>query len=112
MHHVFLDCEDTGSIGDFEHTGQPAFWIDDGKITHHYLTRRNFDMEACQQWLGEWRAVMGQEAVVCFSGEFVQASDSDSHPSSPPGVQYYWIIDRMKSHAGEWSYFFRKNADE
>ena len=104
---VFMSCEDIGDIGDYNHTGQIDFWIKDGNNIHHYLTRRNFDIESCFDWIDEWKAVMSNEDIVCLSGDFIDTDNNDAQSSSPLGTHHYWIIDRMKSRHGEWSYFLR-----
>lgn len=103
---VFIGCDDiSDKFG--EDTAEAVFWIKNGENTHHYLTRRNFDMEACREWKTEWEAVLAGEYIVCLSGEFASIEKEDDHPSSPIGTHYYWIIDRMKSYHSEWSYFYR-----
>ncbi|MBI3555580.1 MAG: hypothetical protein HY074_04895 [Deltaproteobacteria bacterium] len=109
-HDVHVECDDISEdLG--EDTAEAVFWIKDGDHVHHYLTRRNFDLEACREWKEEWTAVLGSDDVVCLSGEFVGTESADEHPSSPAGSHFYWIIDRMKTHSKEWSYFHRGDAD-
>ena len=104
---VFIGCEDISADLGGEDTRQAVFWLKDGDEVHHYLTRRNFDLEACNGWKAKWEAVLAGEDVVCLSGEFINTENFDEHLLSPPGTQFYWIIDRMKSRHGEWSYFYR-----
>ena len=104
---IFIECNDITAKFDGEDTAAPVFWIKSESDIHHYLTRRNLDMEACQEWKAEWAAVLAGESVICLSGEFAGTEETDDHPSSPPGTHHYWIIDQMKSHHSEWSYFYR-----
>jgi hypothetical protein len=105
---VYINCDDVGDNGDFPHAGSADFWVKEGGITHHYMTRRDFSLDSCQRWVTEWKEVMRGEDVVCLSGDFLLRKDLPyGDTSSPAGSQYYWIIDRMKSNHAEWSYFFR-----
>lgn len=108
---IYIDCEDIGDVGDSKHTGQANFWIKEGNNIHHYLTRRNFDIEACHEWVNEWKSVINGEDVVCLSGNFIDMSEQDESSFSPIGIHYYWIIDRIKSRHGEWSYFYRGDTE-
>lgn len=104
----YIACDDISADFDGEDTASAVFWIRDGVNIHHYLTRRNFDLEACLEWRAEWENVLAGEDIVCLSGEFIDTDDHDDHPSSPRGSHYYWVIDRMKSRHREWSYFYRE----
>src|SRR3989338_951279 len=86
---IFLDCEDIGDSGYSEHTGQIVFWIKDGDNIHHYLTRRNFDMESCYEWMAEWQSVMAGEDIVCISGNYGGSETSSDRPIAPEGTHRY-----------------------
>jgi len=103
---VHLTCEDLGANDEYEHIGEATFWIKNGSDIHHFLTRRNFDLESCQEWATEWKEVMRDEEVVCLSGDYIENAGEEPSPALA-GNHYYWIIDRMKSRHGEWSYFYR-----
>lgn len=100
---ILLNCEEDEPI--------PDFWIRDGNNIHHYLTRRNFGMNACLEWLDEWKEVMRGEDAICLSGDFIGMEDEQNPKTSSVETHYYWIIDRMKSHHSEWSYFYRGNIE-
>ena len=103
---IYIDCENIGNVGDFQHAGLATFWIQDNENIHHYFTRRNFDIDTCRDWKDAWKNIVEGETTVCLSGNFIEMSREDE-PGSPTGTHYYWIIDRMKSPHGEWSYFLR-----
>jgi len=106
-HDVHLACEDAGWAVEHGAMGWVDFRIRTGNDVHHYYTRRNFSMDTCRDWLEEWRRIIDAEEIVCLSGDLLSIGASEDRPSGPPGMHHYWIIDRMKSHRGDWSYFHR-----
>lgn len=108
IHDVFMNCNDLTDAGDFEQTGEADFWIRDNNQVHHYITRRNFDMESCWGWIDEWISVMWNEEIVCLSGDFVGTEEEINSHTGKKEIHNYWIIDRMKSRHAEWSYFVRE----
>lgn len=110
---LFMDCKDDGPSDDFDHAASAVFWIKEkeGENFHNYLTRRNFSLEACHEWLHGWRHVIEGEDVVCLSGSFLSKDYWEGDDLTPPGMHSFWIIDRMKSRRGEWSYFYRAPHD-
>lgn len=82
----------SGEYGDF------TLLIKDRGETHEYTGRHNNDMAYCQSTKKAMLKVMTHEKIVCISGEFVHKDGQTSG----------WIIDRMKSRHGEWSWFERE----
>jgi hypothetical protein len=84
----------SGEYGDF------TLRIKDQDETHEYIGRHNGDMAECKAMRREILKVVAHEKIVCVSGDFI---DKVGQTSS-------WIIDRMKSHHGEWSWFQREKS--
>jgi hypothetical protein len=87
-----MSMDSTERYGDF------TLNIKDRGETHIYEGRHNGSMAECKAMKREMLKVMVHENTVCISGEFV---DKESQTSG-------WIIDRMKSRHGEWSWFQRE----
>jgi hypothetical protein len=105
---VHISCENLGPSNEYENIGEAKFWIRDRDQVHHYLTRRNFSLDDCEEWMKEWRDVIRGEDVVCLSGLFAGSDKGESGAESQDNIHSYWIIDRMKSYHSEWSYFSRE----
>jgi hypothetical protein len=70
---------------------------------YEYYTRRPWGFDACEETLSEWRNTLGSEAVVCISAT---VDEVDESPTAAPWRRItYGEINRMKGHAGKWSYF-------
>lgn len=70
---------------------------------YEYYTRRPWGADACEETLLGWQKTIGSEAVVCISASI---DEVDQTPSASPWSRItFGEINRMKSHAGEWSYF-------
>lgn len=104
---VFMDCEEGDVDEVLGRVGSAVFWIQSGEEFHNYMTRRNYDMETCHDYLQEWKQVTDGEDVVCLSGEFIEKGSYEGDAFTPAGTHSFWVIDRMKSRRGEWSYFDR-----
>lgn len=85
---IFLNCDKFNTYTE-ENLGFADFWIRDGKNIHHYLTRRNFEIDACVEWLDEWRKVMRGEDVICLSGDFIEMEDEQNPKTSSVETHYY-----------------------
>ncbi len=77
--------------------GEPTFWIKANGRIYHFGTRRNWDMAHCEDMKKDILWLMNSQSAVCISGTYVrQNSESE-----------YWILDRLKSPRGAWSWFAR-----
>ena len=101
-----ISCGDLHLETEQETFGEVDFQIINGNTVHHFLTRRNFEMEICGGWIQEWRLVIGNEDIVCISGEHL-SSEVLQDSQAEPLTHHHWLIDRMKSKNAEWSYFYR-----
>lgn len=99
---VKITCERLGPISSdpTERYGELTLIIKDRGETHKYQGRHNNDMATCKSTKREMLKVMAHEKIVCISGLF---ADNEDHTS-------WWIIDRMKSHHREWSWFEREKG--
>lgn len=98
----FVQCKSEGMMEPegFE-IGSSTFWVHANGKVFNFWTRRNFDLESCEERIMDWSNLMRNE-VVCFSGSYIEEDESGTH----------WIIDRMKTYTGEWSWFGRPGETE
>lgn len=100
----FFDCENLGDINyNYEDTqehwdiGQPTFWIKAGGEIYNFGTRRNWSIEHCSDMKKDILWLMQNEPVVCLSGRYLKPDETGNN----------WILDRVKTQKGAWSWFVR-----
>ncbi len=102
---VSIGCDSSDLDASDQPTAAPDFTIREGHWTHRLYTRRFFGLETCEEWVREWRAVVENEPVVCILGDPSFASEEEVRTPSDPRT--YWILHRIKTYHGQWSYFLR-----
>ena len=88
----------TMSMDSTERYGDFSLNIKDRGEAHIYEGRHNDSMAECKAMKSEMLKVVAHEKIDCISGLF---ADKEGNTSG-------WIIDRMKSRHGEWSWFQRE----
>ncbi len=78
--------------------GTMIFEVRAGGKNYEFGTRRNWSMNFCRETVSEIRAVMKGQKAVCFFANFISEKGNSSE----------WIIDRVKSKRGAWSWFARE----
>ena len=81
--------------------GANTFWIKANRKLYDFGTRRNRDIESCQDMVLDIRRIMENEPVVCIYASYIKSNEQGSE----------WIIDRVKTRKGEWSYFARPGEE-
>ena len=98
-----LDCENIGPLypGDEDEFAQSTFWIQAGGKIYDFGTRRNWDMEFCKNMVSDISKIITNEPVVCVYASYVGSTTKGSD----------WIIDRVKTTNGEWSWFGKSDEE-
>jgi hypothetical protein len=93
----FLGCENEGKpTGENWEIGSVTFWIKANGKKYDFGTRRNWDIGACRDMISEILKIMETQPIVCVSASYGKNQEGE-----------YWIIDRVKTKKGEWSWFGR-----
>lgn len=96
--HYFLNCEATGRMEpEGIDLGASTFWIHSRGHLYDLGTRRNRDIGACEDMTSDIKKLMTDEPVVCLYASYLDSTDEKSD----------WIIDRVKTRKGQWSWFAR-----
>lgn len=106
---IFMKCNDTGP-SDHEEEGQigdHTFRLRTGNQIFNFYTRHNGPLDACEEMVSDWRDVIIGEEIVCISASYVGTNLDPANEERSNILNSDWVIDRMKSRHGEWSWFVR-----
>lgn len=103
------DCEEmyyTEDLGEIGYSDSLRI-VSDGDL-YEFQTRRTHGHDVCAGYKKTWEELMPLSEVACFSAYYV---NEDNPNECDFRKCTNWIIDKVKSKEGSWSYFIEEKSE-